>query len=157
MRALAGDYVRFRRDFDRERRGERRLTLQREWFRQLLGALGYAWSPANHPLDDGDEAPVLCAAGGRAGAPALLALGAYDAEAEGEDPLALRPHRLQFHGEAPPPEALLRERTFVTALIPPDLAIIHTNVATVFRELVSTVTNYTDRNKHMHADKKTGN
>ena len=41
--------------------------------------------------------------------PALLALGAYDAEAEGEDPLRLKPHPLQFHGEAPPPEALLRE------------------------------------------------
>ena len=109
LRALATDYVRFRRDFDRERRSERRLTLQREWFRQLLPALGYEWNPANHPLDDGDEVPVLCAAGGRAGAPALIALGAYDAEAEGEDPLALRPHRLQFHGEAPPPEALLRE------------------------------------------------
>ena len=109
LRALAADYVRFRRDFDRERRSERRLTLQREWFRQLLPALGYEWSPANHPLDDGDEMPVLAAAGGKAGAPALIALGAYDTEAEGEDPLALKPHRLQFHGEAPPPEALLRE------------------------------------------------
>ena len=109
LRALAGDYVRFRRDFDRERRGGQRLTLQRDWFRQLLPALGYEWNPANHPLDDGDEVPVLCAAGGKAGAPALLALGAYDAEAEGEDPLALKPHPLQFHGEAPPPEALLRE------------------------------------------------
>ena len=107
--ALAGEYVRFRRDFDRERRSGQRLTLQREWFRRLLPALGYEWSPANHPLDDGDEVPVLCAAGGKAGTPALLALGAYDAEAEGEDPLALRPHRLQFHGEAPPPETLLRE------------------------------------------------
>lgn len=27
-----------------------------------------------------------------------------DAEAEGEEPLALTPHPLQFHGEAPPPE-----------------------------------------------------
>ena len=52
---------------------------------------------------------MLCAMGGKAGAPALLALGAYDAEAEGEDPLGLKPHQLQFHGEAPPPEALLRE------------------------------------------------
>ena len=109
LRALAGEYVRFRRDFDRERRSGQRLTLQREWFRQLLPALGYKWAPANHPLDDGDEVPVLCAAGGKAGAPVLLALGAYDAEAEGEDPLRLRPHPLQFHGEAPPPEVLLRE------------------------------------------------
>ena len=109
LRALAGDYVRFRRDFDREHRSGRRLTLQREWFRQLLPALGYEWDPANHPLDDGDEVPVLSAAGGNAGAPALLALGAYDPEAEGEDPLELKPHPLQFHGEAPPPDALLRE------------------------------------------------
>ena len=109
LRALAGDYVRFRRNFERERRSGQRLTLQREWFRQLLAALGYKWTPANHSLDDGDEVPVLCAMGGKAGAAALLALGAYDAEAEGEDPLALRPHPLQFHGEAPPPEALLRE------------------------------------------------
>ena len=42
-------------------------------------------------------------------APQLLALGVFDAYAEGEDPLSLKPHRLQFHGEAPPPEALLRE------------------------------------------------
>ena len=109
LRALAGEYVRFRRDFERERRAGNRLDLQRDWFRHLLPALGYEWSPANHLLDDGDEVPVLCAAGGKAGAPALLALGAYDAEAEGEDPLALRPHRLQFHGDAPPPETLLRE------------------------------------------------
>ena len=109
LRALAGDYVKFRRDFERERRGGQRLTLQRDWFRQLLPALGYEWNPANHPLDDGDEVPVLCALGGKAGAPALLTLGAYDAEAEGEDPLALKPHPLQFHGEAQPPEALLRE------------------------------------------------
>ena len=109
LRTLAGDYVRFRRDFDREHRSGQRLTLQREWFRQLLPALGYEWAPANQPLDDGDEVPVLCAAGGKAGAPALLALGAYDEEAEGEDPLKLKPHRLQFHGEAPPSEALLRE------------------------------------------------
>ena len=109
LRALAGDYVRFRRDFERERRAERRLRLQRDWCRQLVTALGYDWTPADHLLGEGDEAPVLCAAGGKTGAPALLALGAYDADAEGEDPLALKPHRLQFHGDVPPPEALLRE------------------------------------------------
>ena len=76
LRALAADYVKFRRDFERERRGEQRLTLQRDWFRQLLPALGYEWNPANHPLDDGDEVPVFCAVGGKAGAPALLTLGA---------------------------------------------------------------------------------
>ena len=112
LRALAPEYVRFRRAFERERRAERRLTLQRGWFRRLLEALGYAWRPANHPLEDGDELPVLAAAGarGRAGAaPHLLALGAFDADGEGDDPLALRPHPLQFLGEKPPPADVLGE------------------------------------------------
>ena len=91
LRALAGDYVRFRRDFERERRAERRLALQRAWFRRLLAALGYDQAPAGHPLDDGVEVPVLCAAGGAAGAPALLALGTYDAEAEGAGRQPSRP------------------------------------------------------------------
>ncbi len=140
LRALAPEYVRFRREFERERRAERRLSLQRGWFRRLLTALGYGgdWQPGNRLLEDGAEAPVLCAAGATAGAsgglrtgsgswtrttavrpaaaprasaaaPQLLALGVFDTHAEGEDPLSLKPHRLQFHGEAPPPEALLRE------------------------------------------------
>ena len=55
--------------------------------------------------------PVLSAAGGKAGAPgATRASGPTTPEAEGEDPLAAQAGtRLQFHGEAPPPEALLRE------------------------------------------------
>ena len=61
LRALAGDYVRFRRDSDRERRSGQRLTQQREWFRQLLPTLGYDCNPTNHLLDDGDEVPILCA------------------------------------------------------------------------------------------------
>ena len=157
LRALAPEYVRFRREFERERRAERRLDLQRGWFRRLLAALGYGgdWKPGNHLLEDGAEIPVLCAAGftahaggartaspdtasartgaraagirttaartgaraataqATATAPQLLVLGVLDAhargEAEGEDPLSLPPHRLQFHGEAPPPETLLRE------------------------------------------------
>ena len=150
LRALAPEYVRFRREFERERRAERRLSLQRGWFRRLLTALGYGgdWQPGNRLLEDSAEVPVLCAAGATAGAsgglragsgtrtaavrpaatrtgstgtgagsaprtgtaaPRLLALGVFDVHAEGEDPLSLKPHRLQFHGEAPPPEALLRE------------------------------------------------
>ena len=69
LRALAPEYVRFRREFERERRAERRLELQRGWFRRLLAALGYGndWKPGNHLLEDGAEAPVLCAAGFTAG------------------------------------------------------------------------------------------
>ena len=109
FRALAPDYLRFRRDFERERRSAARIALQRDWFRRLLRALGYPWQPVNLRLADGIEAPVLCAAGINVGSPRLLTLGAYDPSGEGEDPLALKPHPDQFHGEAPPPKALLSE------------------------------------------------
>ena len=116
LRALAPEHLRFRRDFERERRAGQRILRQREWFRLLLAALGYACKPANLALEDGAEVPILCADGGAAGASRLLALGAFDATREGEDPLSLKPCALQFHGEAPPPEALLNEtwETIVT-------------------------------------------
>ncbi len=111
LRALARPYLRFRQQFNREHRHEARVSLQRDWFRQILTALGYDFKPANHLLDDdtGDEVPVLHAAGVQQGTAQLLVLGAYDAEGEDEDPLSLTPHRAQYHGEAPPPEPLLKE------------------------------------------------
>ena len=110
LRALAQEYLRFRRDFQRERRTGHRIIRQREWFRLLLEALGYRWEPANLVLEDGTEIPILAAEGATATQPPrLVVLGAYDADGEGEDPLALKPHRRQFHGEAPPPEAVLNE------------------------------------------------
>ena len=109
LRGLAGDYLRFRGHFARERRGhEARVEDQRAWFRQLLAALGYEYKARNHVLDDGDEVPVLHAARQHS-AVNLLVLGVYDAAGEDEDPLTLKPHRAQYHGEAPPPDALLRE------------------------------------------------
>ena len=120
LRALATDYARFRDAFERRAFGRPahqihadQIAAQRQWFRRFLGALGYEadWGPANLPLDDGIELPVLCAAGrSSAGAPQLLVLEAYDAGAEGDDPLSIRPHPAQFHGEAPPPAALRNER-----------------------------------------------
>ena len=112
LRALAPDYLRFRREFALERRTGQRILKQREWFGRLLPALGYPCQPANHLLEDGSEVPILCAVGNTSGpstSPRLLVLGAYDPHGEGEDPLTLKPHRLQFHGEAPPPEAVLGE------------------------------------------------
>jgi len=118
LRALARPYLQFRQQFRRERRHQARVQLQREWFRQLLTALGYDFQPANHLLDNAptgrgrggdDEVPVLNATGIRHGAAQLLVLGAYDPEGEDEDPLSLKPHPAQYHGEAPPPESLLKE------------------------------------------------
>ena len=109
LRALARDYLQFRRQFAHARRHEARVGRQREWFARLLGALGYGYEPHNHLLEDGDEVPVLFA-GRQHGSVALLILGAYyGAAGEDEDPLDLKPHQAQYHGEAPPPEALLRE------------------------------------------------
>ena len=109
LRALARDYLQFRRQFAHARRHEARVGRQREWFARLLGALGYAYEPHNHLLEDGDGVPVLFA-GRQHGSVGLLILGAYyGAAGEDEDPLDLRPHPAQYHGEAPPPEALLRE------------------------------------------------
>ena len=88
------------------------ILKQREWFGRLLPALGYACQPANHLLEDGSEVPILCAVGNTGGpstSPRLLVLGTYDPTGEGEDPLTLKPHRLQFHGEAPPAEAIVNE------------------------------------------------
>ena len=50
---------------------------------------------------------MLHTAGIRHGTAQLLVLGAYDPDGEDEDLLSLRPHRAQYHGEAPPPEWLL--------------------------------------------------
>ena len=111
LRALAHPYLVFRQKFGRERRDKARVGLQRDWFRSLLTALGYEFQPANHLLDDesGDEVPVLHAAGIRQGTAQLLVLGAYDPDGDDEDPLTLRPHRAQYHGETPPPEPILKE------------------------------------------------
>ena len=111
LRALAHPYLQFRQQFRHERRDRNRVRLQREWFRKFLTTLGYGFQPANHPLDEetGDEVPVLHAAGVRQGTAQLLVLGAYDPDGDDEDPLSLRPHRMQYHGEAPPPESILGE------------------------------------------------
>ena len=119
LRALACPYLRFRQEFGRERRNQARIELQRDWFRLLLTTLGYDFEPTNYPLDDAvgrssrrddrDEIPVLNATGVRHGTAQLLVLGAYDPDGEDEDPLSLRPHLEQYHGEAPPPTSLLEE------------------------------------------------
>ena len=53
---------------------------------------------------------MLHTAGIRHGTAQLLVLGAYDPDGDDEDPLALRPHQAQYHGEAPPPDLASRRR-----------------------------------------------
>ena len=107
LRALAGEYRRRRADYQRERRPESRLKLQRDWLRKVLYPLGHGWHPGDHLLDDGNPLPALGADGFRDGAAQLFVLDALDTESEGDDPLTLHPHSTQFDGEAPPPKELL--------------------------------------------------
>ena len=108
LRALAADYRKFRDKFERKATDAQRVKLQRVWFRRLLEVLGHGWNPRNLLLEDGSEIPVLGDAEG-SGGQRLLVLGAFDPEAEGEDPLTLSPYPAQFHGEAPPHEEVLGE------------------------------------------------
>ena len=107
LRALAGEYHRRRRDYQRERRPEYRLKLQRAWLRTLLRPLDHGWRPGHHLLDDGNPLPALATDGFRDGSAQLFVLDALDTEGEGDDPLTLHPHPAQFAGEAPPPRELL--------------------------------------------------
>lgn len=96
LRALAGEYQRFRNAFDREKDHKERVSLQRGWFRRLLEGLGHKWEPANHTFEDGEDLPALVMEA------SLAVCGAYDSAGDGDDPLELKPHKSQFHGEAPP-------------------------------------------------------
>ena len=108
LRALAKEYRGFRERFGRDSSDSERVELQRNWFQRLLGVLGHRWNPRNLLLEDGDELPILGADEG-AGGQRLLVLGVFDASAEDDDPLTLKPGQAQYHGEAPPPEAVLEE------------------------------------------------
>ena len=107
LRALAAEFHRHRGDFQRERRPEARLELQRAWLHTLLRTLGHGWYPGDHVLADGNPLPTLAADGFRDGSAQLFVLDALDSEGDGDDPLTLRPHPTQFDGEAPPPNELL--------------------------------------------------
>ncbi len=111
LRTLARPWLQFRQRFARERRHSERVQLQRDWFRQLLTALDYVFDPANHLLDgkSGAEIPVLCTVGSQHRSPQLLVVGAFDPTGDDEDPLSLKPHAEQFHGEAPPSQDIFNE------------------------------------------------
>ena len=111
LRALGQAYLRLREELRNAPGSERRLAVQQEWFQQLLGALGFGWSPARVVLDGGDEIPVVGEWGGSSGE-RLVAVGALQAEGTtlgDQDPLDSSPQRGQFPGEAPPFGAALTE------------------------------------------------
>ena len=111
LRALGHAYRRLREELRNAPGSERRLAVNQEWFQQLLGALGFGWSPARVVLDGGDEIPVVGEWGGSSGE-RLVSVGALQAEGTtlgDQDPLDSSPQRGQFPGEAPPFGAALTE------------------------------------------------
>ena len=111
LRALGREYLRLREELRIAPGSGRRLAVHQEWFQQLLGTLGFGWSPARVVLDGGDEIPVVGEWEG-SGAERLVAVGALQTEGESaddQDPLELSPQRGQFPGEAPPAGAALTE------------------------------------------------
>ena len=111
LRALAQVYLRLREELRGAQGSERRLAVHRNWFRQLLEAIGYDSRPRRVLLDGGDEIPVLGEWEGSGGV-RLLAVGALQPEREpvdDQDPLELLPQRAQFPGEAPPARTVMAE------------------------------------------------
>ncbi|MGX5218932.1 Eco57I restriction-modification methylase domain-containing protein [Pseudomonas segetis] len=96
LRNLNKGYFALRHKLKTERSASERIRLQREFYRDLLAALGIPYQPGNREVAVNMELPVLSVLGDQ-----LWVLGALDANSEGEDPLSLQLHRDQFFGSGP--------------------------------------------------------
>jgi hypothetical protein len=96
LRNLNQGYFALRHKLKAERSASERIRLQREFYRDLLVALGIPYQPGNREVAANMELPVLSVLGDQ-----LWVLGALDPNSEGEDPLSLRLHRDQFFGSGP--------------------------------------------------------
>lgn len=96
LRNLSQGYFTLHHKLKTERSVSERIRLQRELYRDLLGALGIPYQPGNREVAANMELPVLSVLGDQ-----LWVLGALDASNEGEDPLSLQLHRDQFFGPGP--------------------------------------------------------
>jgi len=96
LRKLNTPYFALRQKVKTERKKEKRISLQREFFKQLLSALGIQWQPKNQTLSAKIELPVLANIQNQ-----LWVLGALDQDDEGLDPLSLTPLKEQYIGDGP--------------------------------------------------------
>ncbi len=96
LRKLNTPYFALRQKVKTERKKEKRISLQREFFKQLLSALGIQWQPENKSLSPKIELPVLASIKNQ-----LWVLGALDQDDEGLDPLSLKPLKEQYIGDGP--------------------------------------------------------
>lgn len=109
LRALSREFFTCSDRINRERQAPARIVLQREWFARLLPVFGFTCRPESLRLEDGTDLPVLSVFAHSGRPISLVIVGAFDSTGEGMDPLSLSPHKAQFHGEAPPSPALLKE------------------------------------------------
>lgn len=96
LRKLNTPYFALRQKVKTERKKDKRIALQREFFKQLLSALGIQWQPKNQTLSAKIELPVLANIQNQ-----LWVLGALDQDDEGLDPLSLKPLQEQYIGDGP--------------------------------------------------------
>ena len=101
LRNLYQSYFSLRHQLKSERQVESRIEKQRDFFRQLLAVLGFAWQPQNLAVGNNLELPVLSRLGSADKGEQLWVLGALDLANEGNDPLSLPLDKRQFVGDGP--------------------------------------------------------
>jgi len=96
---LRQDYFRLREyRLERTRDAEEQLTLQREFFRQVLAILGYDWQPQIKVLDDDSLLPVVAEVTRSSGMPQLWAIEGFNPISEPTDVLSLTLDAQQYEG-----------------------------------------------------------
>ena len=96
---LRQDYFRLREyRLERTRDAEEQLTLQREFFRQVLAILGYDWQPQLKVLDDDSLLPVVAEVTRSNGMPQLWAIEGFYPTSEQTDVLSLSLDAQQYEG-----------------------------------------------------------
>jgi type I restriction-modification system DNA methylase subunit len=96
---LRQDYFRLREyRLERTRDAEAQLTLQREFFRQVLAILGYDWQPQLKVLDDDSLLPVVAEVTRSSGMPQLWVIEGFNPTSEPTDVLSLTLDAQQYEG-----------------------------------------------------------
>lgn len=96
---LRQDYFRLREyRLERTRDAEEQLTLQREFFRQVLVILGYDWQPQLKVLDDDSLLPVVAEVTRSSGMPQLWVIEGFNPTSEPTDVLSLTLDAQQYEG-----------------------------------------------------------
>ncbi len=96
IRKLAPAYRKFLHKFKQAERSQaERWALQRDWYCELLSKLDYGCFPQTLSVDS-VESPIFHKEVDENGYDRFLILAAFDADASDEDPLSLRPHKVQF-------------------------------------------------------------